>query len=149
MTKEASAKCLSLATDKADEVAKQLQIFEKYKEAMADWESKDFAISGEGILLDIEMAVRGMNNAYADADKRGKQLLKDLAKVDTDNAIAVKAIKEQYGDEIWQRYVEGGENAIKQLTDAEKNAAKVIAQDKITSLADGFVKRCLKGITST
>ena len=143
--KEASAKVLaSLATDKADEVAKQLQIFEKYKEAMADWESKDFAISGEGILLDIEMAVRGMNNAYADADKRGKQMLKDLAKVDTDNAIAVKAIREQYGDEIWQRYVEGGENAIKLLTDAEKNAAKVIAQDKITSLADGFVKEVLE-----
>ncbi len=143
--KEASTKVLaSLATDKADEVAKQLQIFEKYKEAMADWESKDFAISGEGILLDIEMAVMAMNNAYADADKRGKQMLKDLAKVDTDNAIAVKAIREQYGDEIWQRYVEGGENAIKLLTDAEKNAAKVIAQDKITSLADGFVKEVLE-----
>lgn len=142
--KEASAKVLaSLATDKADEVAKQLQVFEKYKEAMADWESKDFAISGEGMLLDIEKAIMAMNNAYADADKRGKQMLKDLAKVDTDNAIAVKAIKEQYGDEVWQRYVEGGENAIKQLTDAEKNAAKVIAQDKINTLAEGFVKETL------
>lgn len=142
--KEASAKVLaSLATDKADEVAKQLQIFEMYKEAMADWESKDFAISGEGMLLDIEKAIMAMNNAYADADKRGKQMLKDLAKVDTDNAIAVKAIKEQYGDEVWQRYVEGGENAIRQLTDAEKNAAKVIAQDKINTLAEGFVKETL------
>ena len=142
--KEASAKVLaSLATDKADEVAKQLQVFEKYKEAMADWESKDFAISGEGMLLDIEKAIMAMNNAYADADKRGKQMLKDLAKVDTDNAIAVKAIKEQYGDEVWQRYVEGGENAIKQLTDAEKNAARVIAQDKINTLAEGFVKETL------
>ena len=142
--KEASAKVLaSLATDKADEVAKQLQIFEKYKEAMADWESKDFAISGEGMLLDIEKAIMAMNNAYADADKRGKQMLKDLAKVDTDNAIAVKAIKEQYGDEVWQRYVEGGEKAITQLTDAEKNAARVIAQDKINSLAEGFVKETL------
>lgn len=124
---------------------------ERFHEAITGLTSKDFAIDGKGVAFDISKIVTDLNSKNNKVDLNIENIRKEFETAKT-NELAMKALRVKYGDEFWKKYVEGGDKALKDLADKEKEYNKKKAQESINDLAKRYVSENVgkgKGIDLT
>lgn len=124
---------------------------EKFVEEIKSLTSKDFAIDGKGVAFDISKIVADLRskNAKVDLDTEGIRKEFETAKT---NELAMKALRVKYGEEFWQKYVEGGDKALTELANKEKEYNRKKAQERVNDLAKRYVSENVgkgKGIDLT
>lgn len=124
---------------------------EKFVEEIKSLTSKDFAIDGKGVAFDISKIVTDLNSKNNKVDLNIEGIREEFETAKT-NELAMKALRIKYGDEFWKDYVEGGDKALKDLADKEKEYNKKKAQESINDLAKRYVSENVgkgKGIDLT
>lgn len=124
---------------------------EKFVEDIKSLTSKDFAIDGKGVAFDISKIVADLRskNAKVDLDTEGIRKEFETAKT---NELAMKALRVKYGEEFWRKYVEGGDKALQELANKEKEYNRKKAQESVNDLAKRYVSENVgkgKGIDLT
>lgn len=135
---------LKLGTINTSEVLQSLKLGEKIQQELDKWGLGDFALTGEGVNLDISKALRNQYEADKEAAKRKEDLLNQIAEAEKGNEVQIAALKEKYGEE-WLANAKKRANELYELEIA--NNAK-IAKDKIQDLAKTMAKEQLGEIFS-
>lgn len=130
----------TVGKDVAGVIANAFKDFDKYREQMDEWFGEDFTIEGN---MEIGKIVRDLHNEYAKIDKRRLEMLELLEKAEKGDAEAIAEIRKKYGEEVWKKYVTDGKNAIKELANAERKAARDAAEQKAIDKASAIVKQRL------
>lgn len=133
----------SIGKDVAGEIANSFKAVEEYRKSLEKWFSEDFNLSGKGIAFDISKIISDLNGAYGKIDQKRMKNLELLAKAQLGDEEALKVVRETYGEEVWQKYIVDGKNAIEQLAYAERTEAKKTADEKIRDLASKYVSEKL------
>lgn len=141
----------NMGKDATKAMADAFEAAEKFVEEIKSLTSKDFAIDGKGVAFDISKIVTDLRskNAKVDLDTEGIRKEFETAKT---NELAMKALRVKYGEEFWRKYVEGGDKALRDLADKEKEYNKKKAQESINDLAKRYVSENIgkgKGIDLT
>lgn len=141
----------NMGKDATKAMADAFEAAEKFVEEIKSLTSKDFAIDGKGVAFDISKIVTDLRskNAKVDLDTEGIRKEFETAKT---NELAMKALRVKYGEEFWQKYVEGGDKALTELANKEKEYNRKKAQEGINDLARRYVSENVgkgKGIDLT
>lgn len=133
----------SVGKDVASSLASAFKEIETYKKMLDEWFGQDFSLEGEGISFDISKIIQNLNNQYAKVDQKRLKAQELLKKAQMGDEESLKIVRETYGEEVWQKYITEGKNAIDILANAEKESARKTAHEKIRELADNYVKERL------
>jgi hypothetical protein len=133
----------SVGKDVASSLASAFKEIETYKKMLDEWFGQDFKLEGEGISFDISKIIQNLNNQYAKVDQKRLRAQELLKKAQLGDEESLKIVREVYGEEVWQKYITDGKNAIDTLANAEKESARKTAHEKIRELADNYVKERL------
>ena len=136
---EASARLLlSIGADGAKDLVTEYKNAYDQMKAYADfmnaWSAKDFSVEGSGVMFDISKIASDLNTKLADIENRSKKAKELLAKAKEGDEAAIQSVKETYGQEFWDDFVEQGEAAIDKLTEKERTAAQTVSQEKVNDL---------------
>lgn len=134
----------TIGKDVAGTIAESFKAVEQYKKMLDSWLGEDFSLSGEGVSFDISKVIRNLNNEYSKIDQKREKALDMLNKAQMGDELALAKVREVYGEEVWQKYLENGERVINELALKEKNAAKQTADENIRDLANKYVSEQLK-----
>lgn len=124
---------------------------ERFVEEIKSLTSKDFNLDGKGVAFDISKILADLNSKNNKVDLDTEGLRKEFETAKT-NELAMKALRVKYGEEFWQRYVEGGDKALRELADKEKAYNRKKAQESVNDLAKRYVSENVgkgKGIDLT
>lgn len=124
---------------------------ERFVEEIKSLTSKDFNLDGKGVAFDISKILADLNSKNNKVDLDAEGLRKEFETAKT-NELAMKALRVKYGEEFWQRYVEGGDKALRELADKEKAYNRKKAQESVNDLAKRYVSENVgkgKGIDLT
>lgn len=113
------------------EVINALKLGEEIKKGLENWGLGDFALTGEGVTLDISKALKEQAVADNEAFARRKEILDKIAKAEKGDAAEIAALKKMYGDK-WLEEAKARSNELYELEIANN---KKIAQEKINELA--------------
>lgn len=130
----------SLSGERAGEIASAFKAIETYKNMLDSWLGEDFNLTGEGTAFDISKIIRDLNNQYAKINQKAIQASDLLTKAQMGDEKALKTVREVYGEEVWQKYMEEGKSVIEDLANKEREEARKTAQEKINALVGGYVK---------
>ena len=130
----------TIGKDVAGTIAESFKAMEQYKKMMDSWFGEDFDIVGEGTAFDISKIIRNLNSEYAKIDEKRLKALDMLKKAQLGDEQALAKVREVYGEEVWQKYLENGTEAINELATKEMNAARLVANEKIRDLASKDLK---------
>ena len=133
----------SVGKDVASSLASAFKEIEAYKKMLDEWFGQDFKLEGEGISFDISKIIQNLNNEYAKVDQKRLKAQELLKKAQMGDEQSLKIVRETLGEEVWQKYITEGKNAIDTLANAEKESARKTAHEKIRELADNYVKERL------
>ena len=133
----------SIGKDVAGSLASAFKEIEAYKKMLDEWFGQDFNLSGEGVSFDISKIIQNLNNQYAKVDQKRLKAQELLKKAQMGDEESLKIVRETYGEEVWQKYITEGQNAIDQLANAEKESARKTAHEKVRELAGTYVKERL------
>ena len=129
---------LSLGADGAKDLVTEYKNAYDQMKAYADfmnaWSAKDFSVEGSGVMFDISKIASDLNTKLADIENRSKKAKELLAKAKEGDEAAIQSVKETYGQEFWDDFVEKGEAAIDKLTEKERTAAQTVSQEKVNDL---------------
>lgn len=142
------------AKDAEKNVLALKRAMQDYKDLIASWSEKDFALSGTGITLDINKALRDYNNKLASINgERRKAQLAYVEELTTAEGVRTKAReiimdRELSDEEKLQRlkmlnlegFTEAQFEAIDKIAEAEMWSEKALAQEKIKNLAKNYLK---------
>ena len=129
----------SVGKDVASSLASAFKEIETYKKMLDEWLEQDFSLEGEGISFDISKIIQNLNNQYAKVDQKRLKAQELLKKAQLGDEESLKIVREVYGEEVWQKYLENGVSVINELAQKEKNAARQTANEKIRDLAKKYV----------
>lgn len=129
----------TIGKDVAGTIAESFEAVLNYKKMLDSWLGEDFELSGSGVSYDISKIIRNLNNEYAKIDQKRLSALEMLAKAEAGDAEALKLVRQKYGEEVWRDYLENGKETIEKLALAERNSAKLTAQEKVNDLASKWV----------
>ena len=142
--KEAGARLRSsIGKDAAKSIADAFKEVEEYKKMLDSWLGEDFTLSGTGVSFDMSKILRDLNNQYAQIDQKRKNALKLLSQAQMGDEASLKAVRETYGEETWQKYLVEGQRVIDELTRKEKDSARQVADEKIRDLSSKYVKELI------
>jgi len=130
----------TIGKDVAGTIVESFRAMEQYKKMMDSWLGEDFNLSGEGVAFDISKIISNLNSEYAKIDQKRTKALDMLNKAQMGDEVALAKVREVYGEEVWQKYLENGERVINELATKEKQSAKQTANEKIRDLAGKYVK---------
>ena len=130
----------SIGKDAAGSLASAFKAIETYKNMLDSWLGEDFNLTGEGTAFDISKIIRDLNNQYAKINQKAIQASDLLKKAQMGDEKALKTVREVYGEEVWQKYMEEGKSVIEDLANKEREEARKTAQEKINALVGGYVK---------
>lgn len=130
----------TIGKDVAGTIAESFRAVEQYKKMMDSWLGEDFNLSGEGVAFDISKIISNLNSEYAKIDQKRAKALDMLNKAQMGDELALAKVREVYGEEVWQKYLENGEKVIDELARREKASAKQTADEKIRDLASKDLK---------
>lgn len=134
-----------MGTINAEEVLKSLKLGEKIQDELTKWGLEDFALTGEGVTLDISKAIKDQFVADNEAFSRRKELLDRIAEAERGNEAQINALKKEYG-ENW--LVEAKERA-NELYELEIANNRKIAEDKIKEMGKAYAKQAIEGSFTT
>ena len=144
--------------DDTKEVNKKAKTLEKalakLKNTIEDWSREDWNLEGTGVQLDVNKIIRDFNNKSVSLKKEGVEaIMATVTAVEKSVDVQEKARKilmdERISDEgkILMLQAEGIDyitkeelEAIRTRTDAQIDAQRVIAQEKIKNLASKYIK---------
>lgn len=129
----------TVGKDVAGEIADSFRAMESYKKMLDTWLGEDFDLSGDGVSFDISKVIRDLNNEYAAIDQKRIKALNLLSKAEAGDAEALKVVREKYGEQVWQKYVERGREVIEELARLERDSARKTSEEKIRDLANRYV----------
>ena len=130
----------SVSKDIAGSIAESFKVVEQYRKMLDSWMGEDFDIMGEGTAFDISKILTNLNTEYSKIDQKRKNALDLLHKAQIGDEIALAKVREVYGEEVWEKYLEKGEQVINELATKEAAAARATANEKIRDLADKDLK---------
>lgn len=130
----------TIGKDVAGTIAESFRAVEQYKKMLDSWLGEDFNLSGEGVAFDISKIISNLNSEYAKIDQKREKALDMLNKAQMGDEVALAKVREVYGEEVWQKYLESGKKVIDDLAKKEKQESKKTADEKIRDLADKYVK---------
>ena len=130
----------TVSKDIAGSIAESFKVVEQYKKMLDSWMGEDFDIMGEGTAFDISKILTNLNTEYSKIDQKRKNALDLLHKAQIGDEIALAKVREVYGEEVWEKYLEKGEQVINELATKEAAAARATANEKIRDLADKDLK---------
>lgn len=121
---------------------------ERFAEAVRDLTSKDFAVDGSGVAFKISKAVADLNSKNAKVDIDTEGIRRDFEAASR-NELAMKALREKYGDEFWDAYVKRGEEALAELAVKEKEYNTKKTQEQIAGYAKEYAAALLGDVDMT
>lgn len=121
---------------------------ERFAEAVRDLTSKDFSVDGSGVAFKISKAVADLRSKNAKVDIDTEGIKKDFEEASR-NELALKALREKYGDEFWEVYVARGEEALNELAAKEKEYNTKKTQEQIAGFAKEYVSAALGDVDMT
>lgn len=130
----------TIGKDVAGSIVESFKAVEQYKKMMDSWLGEDFNLSGKGISFDISKIISNLNSEYAKIDQKRAKALDMLNKAQMGDELALAKVREVYGEEVWQKYLENGERVINELAQKERETAKQTADENIRDLAEKYVK---------
>lgn len=125
-----------------DSMKDQFQAFDKYRQKIQDWMDKDYGIEDEGVANKISVLLARLATQNAQAVTDANEVRSLFAQATEDENV-LKSIREIYGEEVWEKYMENGEKVIDDLLDKEISANKKVTQEKINALAEQYVRQQL------
>ena len=133
----------TIGKDVAGTIAESFRAVEQYKKMLDSWLGEDFNLSGEGVAFDISKIISNLNSEYAKIDQKRAKALDMLNKAQMGDEVALAKVRETYGEEVWQKYLENGAATINELARLEREEARKTADEKIRDLADNYVRERL------
>ena len=134
----------TIGKDVAGAMADSFKALDQYKKMMESWLSEDFGVTGEGINFDLSKIISDLNTEYAKIEQKRIRAQELLHKAQLGDEAALAKVREVYGEEVWQKYITEGTNAIDELARKEKEAARTKADEKARDLANKYVKEQLE-----
>ena len=129
----------TIGKDIAGAIANSFRAVEEYKKMLDSWLGEDFNLNGKGISLDISKIVSNLNSEYAKIDQKRERALDLLNKAQMGDEIALAKVRETLGNDVWEKYIESGSQAIDALARKEKESARKTAEERIRDLASKYV----------
>lgn len=118
------------------EVINALKLGEEIKKGLENWGLGDFALTGEGVTLDISKALKEQAVADNEAFARRKEILDKIAKAEKGDAAEIAALKKMYGD----KWLEEAKARANELYELEVANNRKIAEDKIKEMGKAYAK---------
>ena len=137
-TQAASSIRDSVGKESAKDLADLFEAFMKYKEAVDDWKAEDFNFYGGD---EVGKILRDLEAEYKKIEDKRKKTLELLRKAEEGDAEAVALLRETLGEEVWDKYVKYGKNAIAELAKAERDVARQEAGEKAKEKASDILKK--------
>lgn len=125
-------------------IAQELKDIVAFKKMLDSWTGEDFNVSGKGVDLDISKVLSDLNNKYDDIFQKKRNALDLLLRAETGDAEAIALLKATLGEEYWEDYLKKGKETIEKLAQAEADAAKATADEKLRDLANKYVTELLQ-----
>lgn len=145
-----------------EQIEKITDAIEKYYEKLSKWKGEDFNLGGTGVDFDIRKIAAELTSEMSEIDRRANELKTLFAsinlggdqKVSEDTIETVKSlIIKEHGEEVWDKfwelYKKGGIDAINDVAEAERNANKATAKDKLVGLAEAKVRELTRNLDMT
>ena len=123
--------------DRLKALAESKKYLDKSDEILAKLEYTTKDVFGSGLALSIREALQEIEESNGESQDKAKEMLETIAKA-KDAYVAI------YGEEAWEKYKKGAEDAVDAWLKAEKAATKDVQQDRIKKLGDSFVKNFFK-----
>ncbi|MBQ2259062.1 MAG: hypothetical protein II339_02235, partial [Spirochaetales bacterium] len=113
---------------------------------------EDFNINGEGIAFDVSKIASELNEKINEIELKATKAREIFSQIDLDSEDEITKVKEifikEFGadawGEFWTSYKQKGFKAIRDLAEAQKDAEKVIAQEKARDIGKKYAKELLK-----
>lgn len=124
----------------------------EYFNALRKWTAEDFNINGEGIAFDVSKITSELNEKINEIELKATKAREIFSQIDLDSEDEITKVKEifikEFGadawGEFWTSYKQKGFKAIRDLAEAQKDAEKVIAQEKARDIGKKYAKELLK-----